>query len=74
MGRCWVIVALVALVGLNIVTVLVAARREARLLDALMTRTPAEYIAAKRADKQDKPKPRPDRDEAAPELVFPIGM
>jgi hypothetical protein len=69
-----VIVALVALVGLNIVTLLVAARREARLLDALMTRTPAEYVALRRADaKQDKPKPRPETDEA-PELVFPIGM
>ncbi len=65
--------AVVALVGLNIATMLVAARREARLLDALMTRTPAEYIAAKKADKQDKPKPRPETDEA-PELTFPIGL
>ncbi len=68
------LVALIALVGLNIVTLLVAARREARLLDALMTRTPAEYIAAKRADHDaPKPKPRPEAD-ADPEFVFPIGM
>jgi hypothetical protein len=72
------IVALVSLVLLNVATMLVAARREARLLDALMTRTPQEYIAAKKADakQQDKPKPRPDAspDDAPPELVFPIGM
>lgn len=69
------IVAVLALVALNVVTLLVAARRESRLLDALMTRTPAEYIAAKRADHDaPKPKPRPDTDDAAPELVFPIGM
>lgn len=68
------IVALVALVALNVFTQLLAMRREARLLDALMTRTPQEYIAAKRVDaKQDKPKPRPEV-EAAPEMTFPIGM
>jgi len=68
------IAALIALVALNVVTLLVAARREARLLDALMTRTPAEYIAAKRADHDaPKSKPRPDSD-AEPELVFPIGL
>lgn len=69
------IFALVALVGLNVVTLLVAARREARLLDALMTRTPAEYVALRRADsKTEKPKPRPERDEAIDVLTFPIGM
>ena len=68
------LVAVVALVALNVATMLVAARREARLLDALMTRTPQEYIAAKKADKQDKPKPRPDSPDTEPEFVFPIGM
>lgn len=68
------IAVLLALVALNVATLLVAARREARLLDALMTRTPQEYIAAKRADKQDKPKPRPEQSDAEPEFVFPIGM
>lgn len=67
------VLAILALVALNVATLLVAARREARLLDALMTRTPQEYIAAKRAEKQDKPKPRPEPD-AEPEFVFPIGM
>lgn len=69
------ILVLLALVALNVATLLIAARREARLLDALMTRTPQEYIAAKRADKQDKPKPRPEAvPEVDPSLVFPIGM
>lgn len=68
------LIALIALVGLNIVTMLVAARREARLLDALMTRTPAEYIAAKKADSPAaKPKPRPESD-VEPALVFPVGL
>lgn len=69
------ILAVLALVALNVATMLVAARREARLLDALMTRTPQEYIAAKKADKQDKPKPRPEADpDMDPSLVFPIGI
>ena len=69
------IAVLVALVALNVVTLLAATRRERQLLDALMTRTPQEYIAAKRADKQDKPKPRPVVEpEADPSDIFPIGL
>ena len=69
------ILAVLALVALNVATMLVAARREARLLDALMTRTPQEYIAAKKADKQDRPKPRHEAlDAEVDALTFPIGM
>lgn len=70
------IAALLALVALNVATMLVAARREARLLDALMTRTPAEYIAAKKADSSsEKPKrPGPQMDPDPDTLIYPIGF
>lgn len=64
-----------ALLALNVAQYALSTRREARLLDALMTRTPAEYIAAKRAGAPaTKPKPRPEEPEVDLSTVFPIGM
>lgn len=50
------IVALVALVLLNVATMIVAARREARLLDALMARNAGEYALIRRSDSAPKGK------------------
>ena len=66
------IVALIALVGLNVVTMLVAARREARLLDALMARNAGEYAMIRRSD---APKGKPAKQpEPQDETGFPVGM
>lgn len=69
------IAAILALAALNVATMLVAARREARLLDALMARNGAEYALIKRSDApKDKPKRVESFDDAPPELVHPIGL
>lgn len=58
-----------ALLAWNIAMQVVYSKREARLLDALMTRTPGEYIAAKRADTPSAPRPPPE-----PSNIVPIGL
>lgn len=65
--------AVIALAALNVVTLLVSARREGRLLDALMTRTPGEYIAARRAEAKPAKTPKTPIDEDAPN-IYPIGL
>lgn len=67
------IVALVALVALNAVTQVVHARREARLLDAIMARNAGEYANILRSDKAPKAKPAVQPEPEAP-TGFPVGM
>lgn len=64
-----------ALIALNVAQYVVSTRREQRLLDAVMTRTPAEYIAAKKADAPAaKPKPAPAPDTDPDQFIHPIGL
>lgn len=64
--------AVAALVAWNVATQILHARREQRLLDAVMTRTPAEYIAAKRADTSAAAKPK--QEPLDPSTLIPIGL
>jgi hypothetical protein len=66
-------VAVVALVALNAVTQVVHARREARLLDAIMSRNAGEYANILRSEKAPKSKPsvQPEPQEVT---GFPVGM
>lgn len=68
------ILALLALVALNVVTMLVAARREARLLDALMARNAGEYALIRRSDKPAAPKKGAKQPEPTEATGFPVGM
>jgi hypothetical protein len=59
------IVALVALIVWNIAAQILAARREARLVDAIMARNGAEYAHIRRSGKTvPKPAPQPDPEAA----------
>lgn len=65
-----------ALVAGNVATQLVASRSQARLVAALMARTPAEYAALRRADgpaAKAAKTPKTVLDSEALE-VFPIGL
>jgi hypothetical protein len=59
------ILAVLALVALNVATQAIHARREARLLDAVMARNGAEYAHIRRSDKKvPKPAPQPEPEAA----------
>lgn len=67
------IAAVLALAALNVATMLIAARREARLLDALMARNGAEYALIKRSDApKGKPAAQPEPQDEPTRFV--VGM
>jgi hypothetical protein len=69
-----VTVAVVALAALNALTLYLNGRREARLIDALKTNTPGEYLAARRAEAKPAKTPKPPIDEDAPNIYTAIGL
>jgi hypothetical protein len=59
------ILAVLALIAMNVATQAIHARREARLLDAVMARNGAEYAHIRRSGKTvPKPAPQPDPEAA----------
>lgn len=67
------IAAVLALVALNVATQLLHTRREARLLAAVLARTPGEYTSMRRAEAKPAKTPKPPIDEDAPN-IYPIGL
>jgi hypothetical protein len=67
------IVAVVALIVWNIVAQVLAARRETRLVDAIMARNAGEYAHIRRSDKKVPTKPAPQPDSEAP-TGFIVGL